>query len=86
MVEVEVCDWPSVYSGGDWTGGPAGERQRYQVAGHDEARVDHRDPEESDETSGGGDVDQTVDGGGLKELFETLHLTCLTITDNIKFI
>ena len=39
-----------------------------QGPGSDESSDDDRDPEESDETSGGGDVDQAVDGGGLQEL------------------
>ena len=55
--EVEFCDGPRVDGGGDWADGPTGERLGDHTSSCDEASDDDRDPEESDETSGGGDVD-----------------------------
>ena len=42
-----------------------------QESGSGESSNDDEDPEESDETSGGGDVDYAVDSGGFQKLFDT---------------
>ena len=44
-----------------------------QDSGSREACYDDTEPQESDQTSVGGDVDQAVDGGGVQELRHTLH-------------
>ena len=44
----------------------------YQDSGPREACYDDTKPEESDQTSVVGDVDQPVDGGELQELLDTL--------------
>ena len=44
----------------------------HQTAGG-EAQDDDTEPEQSDQTSGGGEIDQTVDGGELQELLDSLH-------------
>ena len=44
----------------------------HQTAGG-EAQDDDTEPEQSDQTSGGGEIDQAVDGGELQELLDSLH-------------
>ena len=51
-----------------------------QGPGSDESSDDDRDPEESDETSGGGDVDQSMNSGGLKkylDFFQYFHFVIM---------
>ena len=62
----------SLYRGGYRIVGPARDGLLDHHPGADEACDDHTEPEESDQTSVGGDVDQTVDGGELQELLDTL--------------
>ena len=59
--EVQLGDGEGLYGGGDWTAGPLGEGLMDQNSGSDEASEDDGEPEESGETSGGGDVGQAVD-------------------------
>ena len=44
-----------------------------QDSGSDEASEDDGEPEKSDETSGGGDVDQAVDSRIFQKLSDCLH-------------
>ena len=71
--EVQLSDGESLYGGGDWADCPAREGLVDQHSSSCEARDDHTDPEESDETSAGGQIDEAVDGGGLQKLLDPLH-------------
>ena len=54
--EVQLRDGEGLYSGGDWTGGPAGEGLLDQDPRSSEAKYDDTNPEQSEEASVGRDV------------------------------
>ena len=71
--EVQLRDGEGLDSGGDWAGGPGREGLLDQETGSDESSDDDTEPEESDETSGGGDIDQAVNCGGFQKLLDFLQ-------------
>ena len=87
--ELQVRDGEGLDSGGDWAGCPGGEGLGDHVTGPREANEDDKDPQESGNTLVGGDVDKTVDGGGLQELLDAgLHPEGLelTVLSNVSMI
>ena len=81
--KLEVSDGESLDGGGDWTARPVSEGLVDQDSGSTEAGDDDTEPEKSDGAPGGGEVHQAVNGGGLKELFESLHSPALLVTEKM---
>ena len=68
--EVQVSDGAGLDGGGDWTVGPDSEGLVDQKSGYSEATEDNEHPEQFDESSGGRNVGQAMDGRGLQEVFD----------------
>ena len=71
--ELQFRDWQSLYGGGDWTVRPAREGLMDQDKRSSKASDDDTDPEQSDQLSITGYIVQTMDGGALQELLQTIH-------------
>ena len=71
--ELQFRDWQSLYGGGYWTIRPAREGLMDQDKRSSKASDDDTDPEQSDQLSITGYIVQTMDGGALQELLQTIH-------------
>ena len=71
--ELQFRDWQSLYGGGYWTIRPAREGLMDQDKRSSKASDDDTDPEQSDQLSITGYIIQTMDGGALQELLQTIH-------------